>query len=219
MFPQDPMKVLGQNAGATGIGSPQQHSEGFSPVPTDHIAGSHIRAKHSGCMEDHFISCSRAESLAQLLEFCQLEDDEGQWLAVASAEIHRAFQLRHEGGVIEQAGQPVPVYHLTDPAAPGCAGNHGLDQQGRIGADRHEIVGAGPECRDPLRSGVLTHKDDGQEMVASILADHSSQGEGIRVLQTSAQQEQIGGFPVQRFGDGLRGGVAGHSNVRCIESR
>src|SRR6185503_20508747 len=107
---------------------PPQHPEGCSSVATDHIAGSNIRAKHSGCMEDHFISSPRAESLAQLFESCQLEDDEGQWLAVPSAEVHRAFQLCHERCVIEQAGQPVPVYHLTDPAAPGCAGNYRLDQ-------------------------------------------------------------------------------------------
>src|SRR3954471_19550150 len=106
------MQVLRELSCPGGVRPPEQYTKCLPAVAADDVAGPHIGTKNVGDVEQDFVSGSGSQPLGESSESVELEEHECERLPVAVAEVHRVFQLRHQGCLVEQTGETVPVHHL-----------------------------------------------------------------------------------------------------------
>ena len=104
-------------------------------------------------MAQDLVAYQMSMAIVDSLEVVDVDHQESEFFIVALGVLDGVLQFRHEGGVVEQSGEPVLVDHLPyTPAAFGPRDDH-LQQQVDALVDRlgQEIVRPGSECLDVTR--------------------------------------------------------------------
>src|SRR3954454_5901585 len=154
------MQVLRELSCPGGVRPPEQYTKCLPAVAADDVAGAHIGTKNIGDVEQDFVSRSWPQPLGQGAESVELEEHKCERLAVAVAEVHCIFQLRHQGCLVEQTGEAVPVHHLPEATAARSTSNDRLYQDRGISPGRDEVIRAGSECRNAIDGAFLPHEHD-----------------------------------------------------------
>ena len=214
LLAQHPAELCGEHRGPFGAAAPQDHAELLPAVAADHVAGPHVRAEHVRDVEQDLIADGLPETLVDPAEPVQVEDHERQRPAVPPAVLHRVLQLGHERGVVQQAGELVPVQHLTQPAAALGPADDGLEQQlavNRVGRRKSSAPARRASMRSAM-SAVPSSTIGSRPKRGSCRTDRAMVNPSA-VREPRTQEQQVRHLAVEQL---LDGGPSGMRTTRML---